>query len=105
MPGGGGPSPVHSADVDIDLGQGLAHAMEWLENNVFRPGHKTNQALVYALLYAQGILPVYELDPAPATRRSAPVRLGARAVEGHWPVRGAPSANGGRGVARKKSPR
>ena len=44
-------SLVHSADVDIDLGRGLAHAKEWLENNVFRPGHKTNQALVYAQMY------------------------------------------------------
>ena len=66
-------SAVHSADVDIDLGRGLAHAKEWLENNVFRPGHKTNQALVYALLYAQGIIPRYALDPAPSTARlSAP---------------------------------
>jgi hypothetical protein len=64
---------AHSADVDIDLGRGLAHAKEWLENNVFRPGHKTNQALVYAQLYAQGILPRYTLDPAPSTtRRAAP---------------------------------
>ena len=64
---------THSADVDIDLGRGLAHAKEWLENNVFRPGHKTNQALVYAQLYTQGILPRYTLDPAPSTtRRAAP---------------------------------
>jgi hypothetical protein len=75
MPAGGGSAPVHSADVDIDLGKGLAHVVEWLENNVFRPGHKTNQAIVYGQLYAQGILPVYALDPAPATRRAAPVRL------------------------------
>ena len=69
----GVPSLVHSADVDIDLGRGLAHAKEWLENNVFRPGHKTNQALVYAQLYAQGILPRYTLDPAPTTAvRAAP---------------------------------
>jgi hypothetical protein len=62
--------------VDIDLGRGLAHAKEWLENNVFKPGHKTNQALVYALLYAQGIIPRYTLDPMPATTRSAaPVTL------------------------------
>ena len=61
---------------------------EWLENNVFRPGHKTNQALVYALLYAQGILPQYTLDPAPATTvraaprlRSMPVRRPERARE------------------------
>jgi hypothetical protein len=68
-------SLVHSADVDIDLGRGLAHAKEWLENNVFRPGHKTNQALIYAQLYGQGILPQYTLDPAPATTRSAVPRL------------------------------
>jgi hypothetical protein len=69
LPGGGAAAPlVHSADVDIDLGRGLAHAREWLENNVFRPGHKTNQALVYALLYAQGILPHYTLDQAEAAR-------------------------------------
>lgn len=67
-PVGGGSSMVHSADVDVDLGRGLAHAKEWLENNVFKPGHKTNQSLVYGLLYAQGILPRYTLDPAPATR-------------------------------------
>jgi hypothetical protein len=68
---GGATSNVHSADVDIDLGRGLAHAKEWLENNVFKPGHKTNQALVYALLYAQGIIPRYMLDPMPATTRAA----------------------------------
>jgi hypothetical protein len=67
LPGGDPASMVHSADVDIDLGRGLAHAKEWLENNVFRPGHKTNQSLVYTLLYAQGILPRYTLDPAPST--------------------------------------
>ena len=63
LPGGDPASLVHSADVDIDLGRGLAHAKEWLENNVFRPGHKTNQALVYALLYAQGILPAVHAGP------------------------------------------
>ncbi len=75
LPGGGAATLVHSADVDIDLGRGLAHAKEWLENNVFRPGHKTNQALVYALLYAQGILPQYTLDPIAATTRRATARL------------------------------
>jgi hypothetical protein len=64
-PIGGVTALVHSADVDIDLGRGLAHAKEWLENNVFRPGHKTNQALVYAQMYAHGILPRYTLDPDP----------------------------------------
>jgi hypothetical protein len=67
---------VHSADVDIDLGRGLAHAKEWLVNNVFLPGHKTNQALVYALLFAQGILPCYTLEPAvPTTRAIGPPRV------------------------------
>jgi hypothetical protein len=65
-----GGSLAHSADVDIDLGRGLAHAKEWLENHVFKPGHKTNQALVYGQLYAQGILPQYTLDPVAATTRS-----------------------------------
>jgi hypothetical protein len=80
LPGGGAASPVHSADVDIDLGRGLAHAKEWLENNVFRPGHKTNQALIYALLYAQGILPKYTLDPVSTTTRSAAALMRPRAA-------------------------
>ena len=75
LTGATGASLVHTADVDIDLGRGLAHAKERLENNVFRPGHKTNQALVYAQLYGQGILPAYTLDPARATTRSAMPRL------------------------------
>ena len=75
-------------------GKGLAHVVEWLENNVFRPGHKTNQSLVYALLYAQGILPVYELDPAPATRVRLPSVWGACRRKA-LAVRGAPFANGG----------
>jgi hypothetical protein len=80
LPGGDTASLVHSADVDIDLGRGLAHAKEWLENNVFKPGHKTSQALVYAQLYAQGILPKYMLDPAPATTSRAVPRLTSRAL-------------------------
>lgn len=70
FPAGGGGTLAHSADVDIDLGRGLAHAKEWLENHVFKPGHKTNQALVYGQLYTQGILPQYTLDPVAATTRS-----------------------------------
>ena len=77
---GGAAGLVHSADVDIDLGRGLAHAKEWLHNNVFRPGHKTNQALVYALLYAQGILPAYTLDAAPDTTLRSIPRLTMRGV-------------------------
>jgi len=75
LPGDDSSTMVHSADVDIDLGRGLAHAREWLENNVFKPGHKTNQALVYGLLYAQGILPRYVLDPAADTTARAMPRL------------------------------
>jgi hypothetical protein len=73
--GDASPILVHSADVDIDLGRGLAHAREWLQNNVFEPGHTTNQALVYGLLYAQGILPAYMLDP---TQRNAARRVKRR---------------------------
>ena len=108
---GGATSNVHSADVDIDLGRGLAHAKEWLENNVFKPGHKTNQALVYALLYAQGILPRYTLDPAPATTRAAaPLTLKrvalTRAVPKRQAARRKPSRRpaGARTRKRKKSP-
>lgn len=84
-------SLVHSADVDIDLGRGLAHAREWLENNVFRPGYKTDQTLVYGLLYAQGILPRYTLDPIDrAVRAEAPrevLRLTARRARARRPAR------------------
>ena len=100
LPGGGPASLVHSADVDIDLGRGLAHAKEWLENNVFRPGHKTSQALVYAQLYSQGILPQYTLDPVPASTgrgvtrlrstRKAPARAARRATPRGAAKEGAP---------------
>jgi len=74
LPGRPG-APVHSVDVDIDLGRGLAHVVEYLDNNVFRRGHKTDQALIYGLLYAQRILPLYTLDPVAATTsRSARLR-------------------------------
>jgi hypothetical protein len=67
----GASSLVHSADVDIDLGRGLAHAKEWLDNSVFRPGHKTDQSRRCALLYARGFFPVrWTLFPRP--RRAAP---------------------------------
>jgi hypothetical protein len=87
---------VHSADVDIDLGRGLAHAAEWLENNVFRPGHKTNQALVYGLLYDQNILPAYTLDPAPATTSRTPLVRLSRVADSRSTTRRRP--------ARKRKP-
>ena len=101
LPGGGAASLVHSADVDIDLGRGLAHAREWLENNVFRPGHKTSQALVYAQLYAQGILPQYTLDPAPATTQRGTIRLrSARKAPKRAAKRAAP-----KGALKRAAPR
>ena len=75
---------MHSVDVDIDLGRGLAHVVEYLDNNVFRRGHKTDQTLIYGLLYAQRILPLYTLDPVAATTsraarlRAAPPARSAR---------------------------
>jgi hypothetical protein len=62
----------HSVDVDIDLEQGVGHAFEWLRNNVFERGHKTDQASVFALLFDQNVLPEYTL--APVTARAAAPR-------------------------------
>jgi hypothetical protein len=36
------------------------------------PGHKTNQELVYGLLFAQGILSYYTLESAAQTMRAMP---------------------------------
>lgn len=55
---------VYSVDVDIDLERGIGHVLEWLDNNALHPGRKTDQALVYTLLFSQGIFPHYTLDPA-----------------------------------------
>jgi hypothetical protein len=57
-------SRSHSVDVDIDLAKGFGHTIEWLHNNVFKPGHKTDQTQIYSLLFGQGILPSYTLDQA-----------------------------------------
>lgn len=54
---------VFSVDVDIDLERGLLHVAEWLDNKFIHPSQKTNQTLVYALLFSQGIIPHYKLDP------------------------------------------
>ena len=54
---------VYSVDADIDLESGFLHALEWLHNEVFKPGQKTDQTRVYALLFAQGIIPRYSLEP------------------------------------------
>lgn len=52
---------VFSVDADIDLEQGLNHVGEWLQNKF--SSKKTNQTLVYALLFSQGITPAYTLAP------------------------------------------
>ena len=80
---GGGAGLVHSVDVDIDLGRGLAHVVEWLDNNVIRRGHKTDQVLIYGLLYAQRILPLYTLDPVRATTARSAQLAAAFAKSAH----------------------
>jgi hypothetical protein len=54
--------PCFSVDADIDLGRGMAHVCEWLDNNVLKPGQKTDQTAVYALLFSQNIRPYYTLS-------------------------------------------
>lgn len=93
-------APVHSVDVDIDLGRGLAHVVEWLDNNVIRRGHKTDQALIYGLLYAQRILPVYTLAPVAATTAKA-ARLRPVAARS---ARGAPARRSSAKRARRTRP-
>jgi hypothetical protein len=53
---------VFSVDADIDLERGLLHVAEWLDNKVGKI-RKTDQTLVYALLFSQGINPSYTLNP------------------------------------------
>lgn len=74
----------YSVDVDIDLERGLRHVGEWLDNNVFHNDKKTDQTLVYALLYSQGILPCYTLSQAAAgaSPEAAPVAATAPAKKG-----------------------
>ena len=54
---------VFSVDADIDLERGLLHVAEFLDNKFIHPSQKTNQTLVYALLFSQGIIPHYTLAP------------------------------------------
>ena len=61
----------YSVDVDIDLERNFVnHLVEWFWNEL--SGEKTNQKVVYRLLYEQGIHPVYTLsqtgNPAPGPR-------------------------------------
>ena len=54
---------VFSVDADIDLERGLLHVGEYLDNKFIHPSQKTNQTLVYALLFSQGIITAYTLSP------------------------------------------
>jgi hypothetical protein len=60
---GNAATPVFSVDADIDLERGLLHVAEWLDNKVGKI-RKTDQTLVYALLFSQGIIPAYTLSTA-----------------------------------------
>ena len=53
---------VFSVEADIDLERGLLHVAEWLDNKVGKI-RKTDQTLIYALLFSQGITPNYTLSP------------------------------------------
>lgn len=58
---GNAATSVFSVDADIDLERGLLHVAEWLDNKVGKT-RKTDQTLVYALLFSQGITPDYTLN-------------------------------------------
>lgn len=60
LPGNAG-KQAFSVDADIDLERGLLHVAEFLDNKI-HPSKKTNQTLVYALLFSQGIIPNYTLS-------------------------------------------
>lgn len=62
LPGNPG-KQVFSVDADIDLEKGLLHVFEWLDNKLLHPEQKTDQTQVYALLFSQGIIPDYTLNP------------------------------------------
>lgn len=59
---GNAATQVFSVDADIDLERGLLHVAEFLDNKVGKL-RKTDQTLVYALLFSQGIIPNYTLNP------------------------------------------
>jgi len=60
---GSGAEACFSVDVDVDLARGFSHGIEWLSNNLIKPGQKTDQTKIYGLLFSQGIQPLYTLDP------------------------------------------
>jgi len=60
LPGNAG-KQAFSVHADIDLERGLLHVAEFLDNKI-HPSKKTNQTLVYALLFSQRIIPNYTLN-------------------------------------------
>ncbi len=56
---GNASEPCFSVDCDIDLERDLGHAFEFVHNQVFK--RKTDQSLVYRMLWDQGIVPAYQL--------------------------------------------
>jgi hypothetical protein len=67
------PEPCFSVDCDVDLERDLGHAFEFIHNQVFQK--KTDQTLVYRMLWDQGILPAYHLSPAAGPAAIARVRV------------------------------
>jgi hypothetical protein len=67
--------PCFSVDCDIDLERDLGHAFEFIHNHVF--DKKTDQTLVYRMLWDQGILPAYHLVQPAGTPARAFVRVDA----------------------------
>lgn len=76
---GNTPELCFSVDCDVDLERDLGHAFEFINNNVFR--RTTDQALVYRMLWDQGVLPAYQLIPPAGAAPAARVRVGARTEE------------------------
>jgi hypothetical protein len=82
-----------SVDCDVDLERDLGHAFEFIHNKVFQK--KTDQTLVYRLLWDQGILPAYRLMPGVVPAAMARMRVAVA-----MPSAPAPAARGRR-LARK----
>ena len=67
-----------SVDCDIDLEKDLGHAFEFVHNQVFRK--KTDQTLVYRMLWDQGVLPAYQLIPSGGAAAGSRVRVAEAAA-------------------------
>jgi hypothetical protein len=96
LPGSGnGVEPCFSVDCDIDLERDLGHAFEFVHNRVF--DRKTDQTLVYRMLWDQNILPVYILTPPPGTKAGARISVStSEQLQAASAVGLAPKATGAR---------